>query len=396
MGRERPRILVTVGTRPEAIKMAPVLEALRRRDALLESRLALTGQHTDMVDQVLDAFRLVPDYDLDIMRPGQTLYDVAHECLDGLNEVLTDFRPHVVLVQGDTASVFFSSLVGFFEKTRVGHVEAGLRSGDKWAPFPEEVFRRLADVLTDFYFAPTSRARANLLREGVPSRSIHVTGNTVVDALLDTARRGEAPQEPRLRRVLDRDGPLVLLTAHRRESFGEPLRRVFQAVLELVERREDVEVLYPVHPNPRVREPAMEMLSGHPRVHLTEPLGYGDLVPVLARASLVLTDSGGIQEEAPTFGARVLVLREVTERPEGVEAGVARLVGTDSGLIVRGALEILRERDERGGGSGDRNGPPGPDSQNPYGDGRAGERIADILLASLTDRPRETMDWQGP
>jgi len=216
--------------------------------------------------------------------------------------------------------------------------------------------------------------------------------------LAGLAIRTPAPSE--LAAVLDEirndPPPLVLLTAHRRESFGEPLRRVFQAVLELVDRREDVEVLYPVHPNPRVREPAMEMLSGHPRVHLTEPLGYGDLVPVLARASLVLTDSGGIQEEAPTFGARVLVLREVTERPEGVEAGVARLVGTDSGLIVRGALEVLRERDERGGGSGDRNGPPGPDSQNPYGDGRAGERIADILLASLTDRPRETMDWQGP
>jgi len=377
------RILVVVGTRPEAIKMAPVVGALRGREPELETRVCLTGQHTELVDQVLEAFELRPDYDLGIMQEGQSLYDVVHRALDGLREIVMAFRPDVLLVQGDTATVFAGSLVGYFERVKVGHVEAGLRSHDKWAPFPEEIFRRLSDVLSDYYFAPTLRARHALLGEGVPSQRVHVTGNTVVDALLSASAQERAAEDPTLARVLGSGRRLVLLTAHRRESFGEPLREAFRAVRALADAAADVEVVYPVHPNPNVREPAVELLSGHPRIHLTSPLGYLDLVMALRHATLVLTDSGGIQEEAPTFGTPVLVLREVTERPEGVEAGVAELVGTNGGLIVSRALAHLEA--VRSSTS-----PP-----NPYGDGKAGERIADILLADLTGRARITEDWES-
>jgi len=337
-----------------------------------------------MVDQVLETFRLEPDYDLEIMRDGQDLYDLAHACLDGLREVVRDFRPSLLLVQGDTATVFYGALVSFFEGVAVGHVEAGLRSGDKRAPYPEEMFRRLADVLTDLYFAPTPGARDNLLREGVPGGRIHVTGNTVVDALVSAAETGRTPEDPSLRALLRGPRRLVLVTAHRRESFGAPLREVFLAVRDLADRAEEVEILYPVHPNPQVLRAATELLAGHPRIHLTAPLGYLDLVSALEGASLVLTDSGGIQEEAPTFGTPVLVLRQVTERPEGIRAGIARLVGTDRERIVREALAILR----RSGSDASK-----PATANPYGDGKAGERIADIVQSSLLGTPRETSDW---
>jgi len=374
------RVLVVIGTRPEAIKMAPVVAALRATPGV-ETRVCLTGQHTTLVDQVLEALGLVPDDDLEIMQEGQSLYDVVHRALDGLRDVVRAFTPDVLLVQGDTATVFVGSLVAFFERVKVGHVEAGLRSHDKWAPFPEEIFRRLADVLTDYYFAPTALARDQLLAEGVPAGRIHVTGNTVVDALLDVAGREYPVEDPTLACVLAGGKRLVLLTAHRRESFGEPLRRVFSAVRELADAVPDAEVVYPVHPNPNVRAPAAELLSGHPRIHLVQPLGYLDLVTALKRASLVLTDSGGIQEEAPTFGVPVLVLREVTERPEGVTAGVAELVGTDGALIVRRSLAALT--------AGKRGSAP----PNPYGDGRAGARIADILRSDLEGTSRRTEDW---
>ncbi|GMV04369.1 MAG: UDP-N-acetyl glucosamine 2-epimerase [Gemmatimonadota bacterium] len=375
------RVLVVIGTRPEAIKMAPVVEALRALPGI-ECRVCLTGQHTTLVDQVLEAFSLDPDDDLGIMREGQTLYDVVHGALDGLRDVVRSFRPDALLVQGDTATVFVGSLVAFFERVKVGHVEAGLRSHDKWAPFPEEIFRRMADVLSDWYFAPTPLARDQLLAEGVPAEKIHVTGNTVVDALLAVTGRERPVADATLARVLAGERRLVLLTAHRRESFGEPLREVFGAVRRLADAVEDVEVVYPVHPNPNVREPAAELLSGHPRVHLVAPLDYLDLVTALKHAALVLTDSGGIQEEAPTFGVPVLVLREVTERPEGIDAGVAELVGTDGGLILERALARLA------GGAVE---PP----PNPYGDGKAGARIADIVLAELSGRPRRTEDWRA-
>lgn len=380
-----PRVLVVVGTRPEAIKMAPVIYALKRRSDAILTSLALTGQHTHLVDQVLHAFEMSPDFDLGIMQENQDLYHVAHACLDGLRGVVREYRPDLLLAQGDTATVFYATLVAFFEQVAVGHVEAGLRSGDKRAPYPEEMFRRLSDVLTDFHFAPTPSARENLLRENVPPERVFVTGNTVVDALLAAVGRREAPEDHELRAIVDRGSRLVLLTAHRRESFGEPIREVFRGVRELVDREPDVEVLYPVHPNPNVLEPAREELGNHPRIHLTQPLDYLDLVTALACASLVLTDSGGIQEEAPTFGAPVLVLREVTERPEGVEAGVAELVGTDRALIVDRALEALSVSEGRSP----------PSVRNPYGDGQAGARIADIIVAALTGSSRETRDWSG-
>ncbi|MGD8319105.1 MAG: UDP-N-acetylglucosamine 2-epimerase (non-hydrolyzing) [Gemmatimonadota bacterium] len=374
------RVLVVVGTRPEAIKMAPVVDALADVPEI-DARVCLTGQHTDLVDQVLETFAMDPAWDLGIMREGQSLYDVVHGALDGLRDVVRDFRPDALLVQGDTATVFVGSLVGFFEGVKVGHVEAGLRSHDKWAPFPEEIFRRLSDVLSDYYFAPTGRARDALLAEGVPAERVHVTGNTVVDALEAVARRDLPVLDPVLRGVLGGERRLVLLTAHRRESFGAPLREAFRGVRALADQVPDVEVVYPVHPNPNVREPAAELLSDHPRIHLTAPLGYVDLVTALKRAALVLTDSGGIQEEAPTFGVPVLVLREVTERPEGIEAGVAELVGTDAERIVaRGRAGLDRPSSAA---------PP----PNPYGDGEAGERIADIVRADLTGMARSTGDW---
>ena len=377
-------VLLVVGTRPEAIKMAPVAAALEA-DGRARVGLALTGQHTDLVDQVLTAFELDPDYDLGIMREGQSLYDVAHGCLEGLRDVVADFEPEALLVQGDTGSVFYSALVGFFERVRVGHVEAGLRSGRKWSPFPEEIFRRLTDVLSDWYFAPTAGARANLLREGVAEEHMHVTGNTVVDALHDVAERLGPPENARLAELVDSPDSrsLVLLTAHRRESFGEPLRGAFRAIRAVADRRSDIDVLYPVHPNPSVRVPAEEILSDHPRIHLTEPLGYLDLVRALQSATLVLTDSGGIQEEAPAFGVPVLVLRDVTERPEGVEAGVARLVGTDPARITAG-LDQLLDRDDTA-----------VRVRNPYGDGQASVRIADIVISDLLGVPRRTTDWDG-
>lgn len=381
----RPRVLVVIGTRPEAIKMAPVAEALRSRADLVESAVALTGQHTDMVDQALGAFSIIPDFDLDIMKSGQTLYDVGRGCMEGLRDMIRQFAPAMMLVQGDTASVFFGSLVGFFERIRVGHVEAGLRSRNRWAPYPEELFRQMTDTLAELHFAPTALARQNLLDEGVSRDSIHVTGNTVVDALLRLTHREAEIEDPVLAELLAGGGSLVLLTAHRRESFGEPLCRVFRAVREIADRCPDVQVIYPVHPNPQVVRPAREHLADHPRVHLTDPLAYPDLLRALRRASLVLTDSGGIQEEAPTFGTPVLVLREVTERPEGVAAGVARLVGTDRDRIVAEALAALAG----GNGEGDREG----GFANPYGDGNAAERIADIVAQRLTGVPRRTRDW---
>ena len=376
-----PRVLVIVGTRPEGIKLAPVVDALRARGTAVDARVALTGQHTTLIDQVLDVFALEASWDLGIMKEGQNLYDVAHGCLDGLRGVVDEFRPDMLLVQGDTATVFFGALVGFFERVRVGHVEAGLRSGDKWRPWPEEILRRLTGVAADAHFAPTPRARDNLLAENVDPSSIYLTGNTVVDAVQRIAARPHEPADAALREVLESGRRLVLVTAHRRESFGAPLREAFMAVRDIADTFDDVTIVYPVHPNPNVRGPADEVLGSHPRIRLTAPLDYLDLVHALRHAALAITDSGGIQEEAPSFGTPVLVLREVTERPEAVEAGVARLVGTDRRRITQAAGEIL---------GGSRRTPVG----SPYGDGRAGERIADIVLHTLSGTPRTTEDWR--
>ncbi|HWV57794.1 MAG TPA: UDP-N-acetylglucosamine 2-epimerase (non-hydrolyzing), partial [Longimicrobiales bacterium] len=313
------------------------------------------------------------------------LYDVVRECLTGLAPVVRDYRPDLVVLEGDTASVFTGSLVAFFERTRVAHVEAGLRSGDKWRPFPEEIFRRLTGVVADLHLAPTPEASANLLAEGVPESSIHVTGNTVVDAVRQIAARNRPIRNPALADAIAAGGRLVLVTAHRRESFGEPLREAFAALRELANGYPDVRIVYPVHPNPNVQRAAREILGHSARIALTEPLDYPDLLAALQRATLVLTDSGGIQEEAPSFGTPVLVMRDVTERPEGVRAGVAKLVGTDRARILQAAAEILDSdsdlRAERW--------------PNPYGDGHASERIADIIVHELTGRARRTRDWDG-
>jgi UDP-N-acetylglucosamine 2-epimerase (non-hydrolysing) len=379
----RPKVLVIAGTRPEGIKMAPVLAALQQRCDEVDARLALTGQHTDLLDQVLDVFQLEPAWDLGIMKEGQDLYDVARGCLDGLRGLVHEFEPDMLLVQGDTASVFFGALVGFFERVQVGHVEAGLRSGDKWHPYPEEILRRMTGVVADVHFAPTPLAREHLLAERADPASIHVTGNTVVDAVERMAALPHEPGNAELRQALAGGRRLVLVTAHRRESFGAPLREAFGALREVADRCEDVTLLYPVHPNPNVRAPAQELLGDHPRIVLTAPLDYTDLLSAMKHSSLVITDSGGIQEEAPSLGRRVLVLREVTERPEGIATGQIELVGTDRERIVAAALRVLE-----GGGAA-------PAQGNPYGDGRAGERIADIAIHRLADTPRRTEDWAG-
>ena len=380
-----PKVLTIIGTRPEGIKLAPVIAALDQYAAAVETRIALTGQHTDLMDQVLRVFEIPVQWDLGIMREGQDLYDVAEGCLNGLRRVVNEYRPDVILVQGDTASVFFGALVGFFERVKVGHVEAGLRSHDKWRPYPEEIFRRLTGVTADLHFAPTAEAAANLAHESVPAQQVFLTGNTVVDALLQVVEKPVTLENADLQRALESRRKLVLITAHRRESFGRPMRQAFTAIRKLADAFEDAVFLYPVHPNPEVQKAATEVLVGHDRIVITQPLGYFDLVHALRHATFALTDSGGIQEEAPTFGTPVLVMREVTERPEGVRAGVAALVGTDPEKIFSLGSELLRgdlhSRMSRGG--------------NPYGDGRAAERIADIVVHTLTGTPRVTADWDG-
>lgn len=370
-------VLVVVGTRPEAIKMAPVVHALRAHTPPIPVRLLLTGQHDTLATDVLRSFGLTPDGNLQIMREGQTLYQVARGCMEGIRDELQRRRPRLVLVQGDTASVFFGALTGFFEGVPVGHVEAGLRSGDMGSPFPEEGFRRMTGVLARLHFAPTEGAARNLLREGIPKDRIHTTGNPVVDALVDMARRIGEPRDPAVKAIFEEGRPFALLTTHRRESWGAPLEGILGAVRTLVDRTPDLRVLVPVHPNPRVREPVRRMLGGVSRIHLTSPLAYEDLVLALSRARLVLTDSGGIQEEAPTFGVPLLVLREVTERPEGVEAGVAELVGSDPGRILEAAGRALAMGEE---GREQRR------RANPYGDGRAAARIARVVGEFLEDQ----------
>ena len=380
---DKPRVLVAIGTRPEGIKLAPVIHALRQRDEV-DVRVALTGQHTTLMDQVLEVFDLPVHWDLGIMREGQDLYDVAHGCLEGLKSVLREYEPQITLVQGDTATVFFAALVSFFERRKVGHVEAGLRSGDKWRPYPEEIFRRLTGVTADLHFAPTAEARGNLLRENVLGNQVFLTGNTVVDALLAVRDRPYEPKDAQLRAALATGKRMVLVTAHRRESFGPPLREAFGAIRELADSFADVVFLYPVHPNPQVKAAVQEVLAGHERILLTEPVDYLDLLHALRHARLALTDSGGIQEEGPTFGTPVLVMREVTERPEGVRAGVSALVGTSRSRIIELASRLLTDDAAHQRMSA---------AHNPYGDGRAGERIADIVVHDLTGADRITRDW---
>jgi UDP-N-acetylglucosamine 2-epimerase (non-hydrolysing) len=372
MAERRLRVLSVFGTRPEAVKMAPVVLQLRRTPAI-EARVCVTAQHRQMLDQVLGLFDLRPDYDLDLMQPDQSLAETAAGVFSGLDPVLEQVQPDWVLVQGDTTTVAATALLAYYRRIRVGHVEAGLRTGDKWRPFPEEINRHVAGVVADLHFAPTEWARSNLLQEGVPEARIVVTGNPVIDALYAiVAKPYDVSKGPLA--DLPPDSRLILVTAHRRESFGKPLEDIFIALKRLAERYASQAVLlYPVHPNPNVREPARRILGGLPNVHLIEPLDYQTMAHCLQRAYLVLTDSGGLQEEAPALGTPVLVLREVTERPEALEAGTARLVGTDPDRIFAEASHLMDDPQAHAAMA---------KAANPYGDGHAAEQIVDALLAA--------------
>lgn len=363
------RVLTVFGTRPEAIKMAPVVRALAD-DPSCEGLVCVTAQHREMLDQVLDLFAIRPDRDLDVMRENQDLAQLTAAVVTGMMDVLAELRPDRVLVHGDTTTTLATSLAAFYARIPVGHVEAGLRTGDMARPYPEEMNRRVADTLADMHFAPTERARANLLAEGTDPASVFVTGNTVIDALLDVA--GRLKSDPALQRdmtarfpFLDPARRLVLVTGHRRESFGEGFERICEALATLA-ARDDVQIVYPVHLNPNVQEPVNRHLGNLENVHLLAPLDYLPFVHLLAHCHVVVTDSGGIQEEAPSLGKPVLVMRDVTERPEAVEAGTVRLVGTDVGRIVEETARLLDDEDHYRAMSR---------AHNPYGDGQAAERI---------------------
>lgn len=368
------KILSVIGTRPEAIKMAPVINELHRHPSSLQSIVCSTGQHREMLRSALGYFDIRPDIDLNVMTGGQSLSALTALLLTGLERVISETKPDWIIAQGDTTTVLVASLVSFYHGVRFAHVEAGLRTGNKRHPFPEEINRRFADLVADAYFAPTQSAKESLLREGCDPKAIHVTGNTVVDALLEVASLPFDWQNSPVS-AIDHDRPIVLITAHRRESFGEAFRDLCIAIRELAERfgPDGYQFVYPVHLNPNVRAPVSEILSGNRHVMLMEPLDYISLVNVMKRSTLILTDSGGIQEEAPTFGIPVLVMREATERPEGVAAGVVKLVGTERRAIVDSASRLLSHPEERKAMKG---------KVNPYGDGNAAKRIVSTLLNS--------------
>jgi UDP-N-acetylglucosamine 2-epimerase (non-hydrolysing) len=367
------RVMAVIGTRPEAIKMAPVVRALARRPQRFELVVVATGQHREMLAQTFAAFGIRPDVELNLMTHDQGLAAFASKALAALGGLFAERKPDAVLLQGDTTTVMTAALAAFYQGAKVGHVEAGLRSFDRFNPFPEEINRKVAGCVADWHFAPTARARDNLLREGVSAESVFVTGNTIVDALRSVPLDGPF-QDPRLNEIDFRGRRVLLVTAHRRENHGEPLRAVCRALRTLAAEFPDIEVVYPVHLNPNVRGPVREELGSAPRVRLVEPASYGDLLRLMSRCYLILSDSGGIQEEAPSFHKPVLILREVTERPEVVEVGAARIVGTDAGRVVAEASRLLTDPAAYRAMSA---------AENPFGDGRAGERIASILDESL-------------
>jgi UDP-N-acetylglucosamine 2-epimerase (non-hydrolysing) len=363
------KILTVFGTRPEAVKMAPVVRALQA-DATFDVKVIVTAQHREMLDQVMRQFGITSDVDLDIMSPRQTLTQITTRALSGLEQVYAEASPDMVLAQGDTTTVFAAALAAFYARVPFGHVEAGLRTGNKYSPYPEEMNRRLAGVLADLHFAPTSASRENLLAEQVPADHIFVTGNTVTDALQWAAEHGTRSTE--FAWLDDLSGPLILVTAHRRENWGEPLRQACLAMSDLLARVPEATLVYAVHRNPVVRETAQAVLGDHPRVRLIEPPDYFDFVQLMKRARLILTDSGGIQEEAPSLGVPVLVLRDTTERPEAIESGVGKLVGTDRELITEEGVRLLTDAAAHAAMA---------HAANPYGDGHASARIADIIKA---------------
>ncbi len=366
-GLNRPiKVMTIFGTRPEAIKMAPLVLELQKSPEHFESIVTVTAQHREMLDQVLDIFGITPDYDLDIMKDRQTLVDITVKALEGLDKVMKEVRPDIVLVHGDTSTTFVASLAAFYNQLVVGHVEAGLRTWNKYSPYPEEMNRQLTGVIADLHFAPTSKAAKNLLAENKNEESIFITGNTAIDALKTTVK--DRYEHDVLKKIgSDR---LILLTAHRRENLGEPMRNMFRAVKRIVEEQKDVQVVYPVHLNPVVREIANEVLGDDPRIHLIEPLDVIDFHNFAARAHLILTDSGGVQEEAPSLGVPVLVLRDTTERPEGIEAGTLKLAGVEEETIYRLATELLTDKAAY---------EKMAKAVNPYGDGNASKRICQAI-----------------
>jgi UDP-N-acetylglucosamine 2-epimerase (non-hydrolysing) len=365
-------ILSIFGTRPEAIKMAPVIKELERHSARARSIVCVTAQHRQMLDQVLTLFHIKPDYDLNLMQPNQSLAQITANIITGLDPIFKETRPDWILVQGDTTTVMAASLVAFYHRVKIGHVEAGLRTYDKYQPFPEEVNRRLTDAMSDLYFAPTQWSRRNLLNEGIPDRSIAVTGNTSIDALKKAVTLpydwscGPLAAIPQNRR-------LILVTAHRRENFGESFQQICCAIRDLAQLYPDTHFVYPVHLNPNVQQPVWNLLSNIPNIHLIDPLDYLPMVQLMARCHLVLTDSGGIQEEAPSLGKPVVVMRETTERPEAVEAGVARLVGANREKIVETVCQLLEDEKVYASMA---------HAVNPFGNGTAAQQIVNCLLGT--------------
>jgi UDP-N-acetylglucosamine 2-epimerase (non-hydrolysing) len=368
------KILTVFGTRPEAIKMSPLATALGN-DSRFTSRVCVTGQHREMLDQVLDLFDIKPDYDLNIMKAGQTLSEVTANIITNLQPVIEDFKPDIILVHGDTATTFCASLIAFYNQIPVGHVEAGLRTGDIYAPWPEEGNRKLVSCIAKYHFAPTVMAANNLIRENTSQDDIYVTGNTVIDALMMVKEKIASDSEinnslSNLFPMLKKEKKMVLITGHRRENFGKGFERICRSVEILAKENPDVEFVYPVHLNPKVQQPVNEMLSGRENIHLIEPQGYVEFVYLMMRSELILTDSGGIQEEAPSLGKPVLVMRDTTERPEAVQAGTVLLVGTDIEKIVSNVNQLLNNYEVYSAMSG---------AHNPYGDGTAVEKIISVL-----------------
>ena len=367
------KVITVFGTRPEAIKMAPIVKQLDLHSEI-ESVVCVTAQHREMLDQVLNLFKIEPDYDLNIFKKGQSLTDITIGSLKGLEDVIKKENPDVLLVQGDTTTVFSGALAAFYQGVKIGHVEAGLRSGNIYSPYPEEANRKLAGTITNFHFVPTERNRQNLLNEGYKDDDIYITGNTVIDALQYAVKNDYVFDDPLLDKVDYSRKRVILLTSHRRENIGRPMENIFKAIKDITNLYNDVEVIFPVHLNPKVREIANRILGGNPSIHLVEPLEYEPFTNLMAKCHLVVTDSGGLQEEAPTLGKPVLVVREETERPEGVESGTARLVGTKYEDIFKNLDILLREKEEY---------EKMAKAVNPYGDGRAAERIVETLLLKL-------------
>lgn len=363
------KVMTIFGTRPEAIKMAPVVKALEAAPDM-EAIVTVTAQHREMLDQVLNLFHITPQYDLNIMCQGQTLYDVTSKALMGLRDVIADAKPDVVLVHGDTTTTFAGALAAFYQEVPVGHVEAGLRTGNIYSPFPEEMNRKLTGSLATYHFAPTSSAEKNLMKENISSAHLYVTGNTVIDALQTTVQKEYEFEEKLLNELDYENRRVVLVTTHRRENLGEPMRHVYRAIHRLVEAFDDIEIVFPVHRNPQVRQIVKEELGDVDRVHLINPLDYEPFANLMARSYLLMTDSGGIQEEAPALGKPVLVLRNTTERPEAVTAGTVRLVGTDENTVYENAYRLLADREVYDTMA---------NSVNPYGDGVAAQRIIEAL-----------------